>query len=112
MTDPYVYPGTGVLRNRLGLTDRAMVLEIEHATSAAAIYALSIESLPGRYDLTHLCAFHKRILGRIYPWAGEIRTVAIAKTHHRVGRLAPRRQWAAARDAGRVGVVRRLAADE
>ena len=35
---------------------------------------------PGVYDLVHLQAFHRRIFGRIYPWAGEVRTVAIAKT--------------------------------
>ena len=80
MTDPYVYPGTEVLRNTLGLLDRDAVLEAEHAISAAVSYALATESIPGRYDLRHLCDFHRRIFGRIYPWTGELRTVAIAKT--------------------------------
>lgn len=31
------------------------------------------------YDLTHLCAIHRRIFGDIYDWAGQIRTVAISK---------------------------------
>ena len=31
------------------------------------------------YDLTHLQAVHKRIFGDIYPWAGQIRTVTVAK---------------------------------
>jgi cell filamentation protein len=29
--------------------------------------------------LAHLCAFHQEIFRDIYPWAGEIRTVNIAK---------------------------------
>ena len=44
------------------------------------MYALGAEPLPGRFDLVHLQAFHRRIFGRIDPWADEVRTVAIAKT--------------------------------
>jgi cell filamentation protein len=46
----------------------------------ASLAVLMIAKVPGQYDLPHLQAFHRRIFGRIYPWAGEIRTVAIAKT--------------------------------
>ncbi|MFJ9741366.1 Fic/DOC family protein [Streptomyces sp. NPDC101166] len=35
--------------------------------------------LPGAYDLGHLQAFHAAIFGDIHPWAGELRTVNIAK---------------------------------
>jgi cell filamentation protein len=31
------------------------------------------------YDLRHLCGIHHRIFGDIYDWAGQLRTVAIAK---------------------------------
>jgi cell filamentation protein len=78
--DPYVDPVSGVLLNRADITDKARLATIEAATSAAALYALATEHLAGAYDLGHLQAFHRRIFGRIYPWAGEIRTVAIAKT--------------------------------
>ena len=79
MTDPYVDPATGVLRNLLGINDPDLLKEIEAGVSAGAINALGVERLPGSYDLEHLRAFHRRIFGRLYPWAGEIRTVAIAK---------------------------------
>ncbi|MGO9974969.1 MAG: Fic/DOC family protein [Solirubrobacteraceae bacterium] len=36
--------------------------------------------LPGDYNIEHLRAFHRQIFGDVYPWAGEIRTIAIAKT--------------------------------
>lgn len=35
---------------------------------------------PATTNLEHLRAFHRHIFGDIYPWADEIRTVAIAKT--------------------------------
>lgn len=33
----------------------------------------------GSYTLAHWQAFHRRIFGGLYPWAGELRTVQIAK---------------------------------
>jgi cell filamentation protein len=80
MTDPYLDPGSGVLRNSAGVRNPDRLKEIEAAVSAGALNALAVESLPGSYDLEHLRAFHRRIFGRLYPWAGELRTVAIAKT--------------------------------
>jgi cell filamentation protein, protein adenylyltransferase len=80
MTDSYVDPATGVLRNLAGITDPERLKEVEAGVSAGAINVLRVEALPGSYDLEHLRAFHRRIFGRLYPWAGEIRTVAIGKT--------------------------------
>jgi cell filamentation protein len=80
MVDPYVDPVSGILRNHLGLTDRDVLHEFEDDVSTAALADLKVRPLAGRFDLTHLQAFHRRIFGKVYPWAGEIRTVAIAKT--------------------------------
>ena len=80
MTDPYSDPTSGVLRNSLAITDRDALWAAEADLTTASIAVLISEPLPGRYDLAHLQAFHRRIFGRIYPWAGEIRTVTIAKT--------------------------------
>ncbi|HZM75106.1 MAG TPA: hypothetical protein VFC19_05230 [Candidatus Limnocylindrales bacterium] len=41
---------------------------------------LAFRIIPGSYDLEHLCAFHREIFGDIYPLAGEIRVVGIAKS--------------------------------
>lgn len=35
--------------------------------------------MPGKFDLAHLQAIHKRLFGDVYDWAGEIRTVDISK---------------------------------
>lgn len=80
MTDPYVDPATGVLRNRLGIVDSALLSEAEAALSAAALADLAVRTLPGSYDLEHLRSFHREIFADVYPWAGEIRRVNIAKT--------------------------------
>lgn len=80
MTDPYTDPATGVLHNRLGLADRERLREIEGGLTTVVLARLAVEHLPGAYDLDHLARFHRTIFGAIYPWAGEIRTVAIAKT--------------------------------
>ncbi len=77
--DPYLDPGSGVLRNRLGITDPGELAQVEAALSATRLIDLERRRLPGGYDLNHLRAFHRYILGDIFAWAGELRTVSIAK---------------------------------
>lgn len=78
--DPYVDPESGVLRNRLGITDPERLREVEAGLTAAALADLGTRVLAGAYDLDHLKLFHSEIFGDVYPWAGEIRVVAIAKS--------------------------------
>ena len=78
-TDPYVYPATRCLRNRLGIRDPDLLARVEGEQTSILIAQLQRDWLPGRYDLAHLRAFHRRIFGDIYTWAGELRTVPIAK---------------------------------
>jgi cell filamentation protein len=78
VTDPYALPN-GTLRNNLGITDAAELSRAEADLAAVELSILDAEPLPGGYDLAHLQAFHRRIFGSVYPWAGELRTVEIAK---------------------------------
>ncbi|HEY5044665.1 MAG TPA: Fic family protein [Solirubrobacteraceae bacterium] len=77
--DPYVYPGTSVLRNHFGIRDAAELAGLEAAISAGRIAQLEREFIPGDYDTAHLQAVHRKIFGDLYPWAGELRAVKIAK---------------------------------
>ena len=77
--DPYVDPASGVLRNLLGITDAGELAQVEAALSASRLIDLERRRLPGSYDLDHLRAFHRYILGDVFEWAGELRTVSIAK---------------------------------
>jgi cell filamentation protein len=77
--DPYVYPGTDTLRNRWGVRDAAELARREATITAARLAELAERPIPGDFDLAHLRALHRHIFGDVYDWAGEIRSVAIAK---------------------------------
>lgn len=77
--DPYLDLQTGVLRNRLGITDKAELAQAEAELTGYRLIELQLNPLPGRYDLAHLQAFHRHIFGDVYDWAGELRTVSIGK---------------------------------
>lgn len=49
--DPYVDPATGVLRNRLGITDADELARGESDLTAVQTAELERGHLPGRYDL-------------------------------------------------------------
>jgi len=73
----YCYPPDfTVLRNRLGLRD-AVVLDFHEREIVAQRIA---EGAPtGDFDLRHLRAIHRHLFQDVYDWAGELRTVEIAK---------------------------------
>ncbi|MDT4838735.1 putative adenosine monophosphate-protein transferase fic [compost metagenome] len=75
--DPYCYPGTTVLRNRLGLTTEEALNEAERTLSEIA--ASEIEFALPPYDLPALQRIHRQLFGDLYDWAGELRTLDIAK---------------------------------
>jgi cell filamentation protein len=78
--DLYVYPGTACLRNRAGIRDPELLARLEGNQATIITAQLERAPLQGRYDLEHLQAFHRRIFGDVYDWAGELRTVAIARS--------------------------------
>jgi len=77
--DPYADPVTGVLRNKLGLSTTRDLEDAEREITHAALVFLKEAPVQPAYDLGHLCAIHRRVFGDIYDWAGQLRTVAIAK---------------------------------
>lgn len=79
LEDPYSDPVTGVLYSKLGLRTTAELEAAEREITHAALILLDETPVPPSYDLPHLREIHKRIFGDIYEWAGQIRTVAIAK---------------------------------
>jgi len=79
LEDPYSDPVTGVLYNKLGLGTAAGLEAAEREITHAALILLDESPVSPSYDLPHLQEIHKRIFGDIYEWAGQIRTVAIAK---------------------------------
>jgi 2-succinyl-6-hydroxy-2,4-cyclohexadiene-1-carboxylate synthase len=78
-TDPYLIPGTDTLRNIPGFVDAAGLAAFEFEATYARATQLRHRPIPGRYDLDHLCSFHRHLFGDVYDWAGELRTVNIVK---------------------------------
>jgi len=74
--DPYVYSGTYVLINKLGIRSAAKLELLERRAAAQRVS----EGVPsGNFDLAHLCAIHRHLYQDVYDWAGKIRTINIAK---------------------------------
>jgi cell filamentation protein len=79
VADPYVYPGTAILRNLPGLKDAQALADREAQASTLRLAQLAALRLEGTYDLTHLQGFHRFVFQDIYAWAGELRRVPLAK---------------------------------
>jgi cell filamentation protein len=79
MNDPYVDASTGLLRNRLRITEPDVLAQAESEISYQALVRIGVTPVPGDYDLAHFQRFHGEIFGDLYPWAGQIRSVDIAK---------------------------------
>ncbi len=74
--DPYCYPGTNILVNRLGLRDQARLDAYEAMITAQR----AEEPLPrGRLGYAHYRAIHRHLFQDVFDWAGKPRTVRIAK---------------------------------
>ncbi|MCP9491441.1 MAG: Fic family protein [Solirubrobacteraceae bacterium MAG38_C4-C5] len=77
--DPYVYPGTQVLRNAQGIRDPDLLRQVEADLTRIRAARIAAQPIPGAYDLAHLQRFHHALFEGLYEWAGELRTVPIAK---------------------------------
>lgn len=75
----YCYPNSFVLINNLGIMDKETLSEAERRITLIRIYDAGKMPLKGNFDLKHLQRIHKFIFREIYFWAGQLRTVNIAK---------------------------------
>ena len=79
--DPYVYPGTHILRNKFNIQDYAHWKRLEGIISSTKIIELreSASHTIKKFDFHTLKAIHRYLFEDIYTWAGSIRTVPLAK---------------------------------
>jgi cell filamentation protein len=78
--DPYVHPGTSVLRNLRDIRDPELLSEFEADATARRLRELAYKPLRGAFDAQHLRAIHRYIFQDVFAWAGEFRTVNISKS--------------------------------
>ena len=79
MADPYLIPGTDILRNKLGILDPDHLdRQIDDLTIVEASYLFN-EGPPVRPSLAGWQAVHKAMFGEVFDWAGDFRTIHIRK---------------------------------
>ena len=61
-SDPYLYPGTSVLRDHRGLRDKEKLSSFEQQEAALAIRDLCKAPVSGDFDYAHLREIHRRIM--------------------------------------------------
>ena len=75
--DPYIDPTTGILKNKLGAKTSDELRAAEGDVICLA--EVELEEIPHTKDLAELRNIHQRLFGKVYDWAGELRTVNIRK---------------------------------
>lgn len=75
--DPYTYPGTDTLRNRLGITDDKTLTEAERRLTQARGAEAARLTFPTTTEGYR--ALHRHLFQDLYEWAGQDRSVNIAK---------------------------------
>lgn len=78
--DPDIDPASGVLRNKLGVTNAKALefAEYAHARKAAP-EAAEFADVVGVLDESAFRQIHSILFRKVYDWAGEVRTVPLAK---------------------------------
>lgn len=76
-----IAPDSSVLRNKIGATavDELRVAENDLVEARVAELRSQPELVQRTYDLTHLRSLHHHLFQDVYEWAGDLRTVGIAK---------------------------------
>lgn len=77
--DPYCWPGSGCLKNKLGIRDKEILARSEARLVSARDVLIARSTIPGEYGLEHFKVFHRQLFQDVYEWAGETRTVDISR---------------------------------
>lgn len=78
-TDPYVYPGTTILRNLLNLRTQEALNRAEYELTYVRRVELDQHPIHNAFDFSRLKETHRRLFQDVYEWAGKPRTVEINK---------------------------------
>lgn len=75
----YCYPDSDVLINKLDIRDMDKLQNFERRLTMLRLSELLDRPVIGKFDFEHLQQIHRYIFQDVYEWAGQIRTVDIAK---------------------------------
>jgi cell filamentation protein len=79
MSDAYIDPQSGILRNKIGLTDQESLDRAEANAVSVRSILLQLNPLKGNFDSEHLKEIHSYLFRDVYTWAGQYRTIPLAK---------------------------------
>jgi cell filamentation protein len=77
--DPYLYADPSILRNLADIHDENGLNKFESDHFFARLLDLQESPISGSFDSEHLRQIHHFLFQDVYAWAGEFRTVPIAK---------------------------------
>ncbi len=72
-SESYCYPGTNVLKNKLGIRDDNALTIAEREITSLKLLKLYNMPIISEFNFGTLCKIHKTIFEDIYEWAGQIR---------------------------------------
>ena len=75
----YFYPGTNVLKNKLGITNAEELQQAEADITFKKLTELYLNPIEGNFDAEHYREIHRYLFEDIYPFAGEFRNVDMRK---------------------------------
>ena len=88
MRDIYLYENSDVLRNKLDISDSAILADAEADYVSMRLRELAMNPLEGEYDEAHYFWMHHYIFQDIYEWAGVARRVNIEKSEDILGGMS------------------------
>ena len=69
----------GLLRNKLGITDKDKLDQVERMITTRKLALLKLQPVNPPFNVKHYLDIHKYLFEDIYPFAGEIRSEVISK---------------------------------
>ena len=75
----YFYPGTNVLKNKLGITNAEELQQAEADITFKKLTELYLNPIEGNFDAEHYREIHRYLFDDIYDFAGELRNVDMRK---------------------------------
>jgi cell filamentation protein len=72
-SESYCYPGTNILRNKLGIRDDNVLTIAEREITSLKLLKIYNMAEINEFNFETLCKIHKIIFEDIYEWAGQIR---------------------------------------
>lgn len=88
MKDPYVYPGTDILKNLANIKDADLLAQMEADYTSSRLSDLVVADYEGLFDFNTLCEMHHIIFQDIFDWAGKICVLNIEKEEPALGGIS------------------------